>query len=94
MAFDGDQARQSQEMRKATTARTLSLWLNNDKLLSSEFVGWQKLEGVRELEISGCEELRCFPPGIEHLEWLEIIRCNNLISQFLIGRKNTEFLLT
>ncbi|URE10512.1 resistance protein [Musa troglodytarum] len=62
---------------------TLSLWLNNDKLLSSEFVGWQNLEGVGWLEISGCEELRCLPPGIKHLEsleWLEISRCNNLIA--------------
>ncbi|URE10792.1 resistance protein [Musa troglodytarum] len=62
---------------------TLSVWLNNDKLLSSEFVGWQKLEGVRWLEISGCEELRCLPPGLKHLEHLrrlEIVRCNNLTS--------------
>ncbi|CAL9117187.1 unnamed protein product [Musa textilis] len=61
----------------------LSVWLNNDKLLSSEFVGWQNLKSVRELEISGCEELRCLPPGIEHLESLrrlDISRCNNLIS--------------
>ncbi|CAL9117185.1 unnamed protein product, partial [Musa textilis] len=45
--------------------------------------GWQNLEGVRELEISGCEELRCLPPGIMFLEFLrrlEIIRCNNLTS--------------
>ncbi|URE10639.1 resistance protein [Musa troglodytarum] len=62
---------------------TLSVWLNNDKLLSSEFVGWQNLEGVGWLEISGCEELRCLPPGLMHLEsleWLEISRCNNLIA--------------
>ncbi|URE10994.1 resistance protein [Musa troglodytarum] len=70
----------------STTSRsffTLSVWLNNDKLLSSEFVGWQKLEGVDELEISGCEELRCLPPGLKHLEsleWLEISRCNNLMA--------------
>ncbi|CAL9117188.1 unnamed protein product [Musa textilis] len=62
---------------------TLSLWLNNDKLLSSEFVGWQNLEHVDELEITGCEELRCLPPGLMHLTHLaslEINRCNNLIS--------------
>ncbi|URE08425.1 resistance protein [Musa troglodytarum] len=40
---------------------TLSLWLNNDKLLSSEFVGWQNLERVDALEITGCEELRTDP---------------------------------
>ncbi|URE10455.1 resistance protein [Musa troglodytarum] len=62
---------------------TLSVWLNNDKLLSSEFVGWQNLERVRWLEISGCEELRCLPPGLKHLEHLrrlKIVRCNNLTS--------------
>ncbi|XP_065011403.1 disease resistance protein RGA2-like [Musa acuminata AAA Group] len=62
---------------------TLSLWLNNDKLLSSEFVGWQNLKYVEVLEITGCEELRCLPQGIKHLKHLRqlrIIRCNNLIS--------------
>ncbi|CAL9117210.1 unnamed protein product, partial [Musa textilis] len=62
---------------------TLSLWLNNEKLLSSEFVGWQNLEGVDVLEISGCEELRCLPPGImylRHLYRLQIMGCNNLTS--------------
>ncbi|XP_064967093.1 putative disease resistance RPP13-like protein 1 [Musa acuminata AAA Group] len=61
----------------------LELWLNNDKLLSSEFVGWQNLVHVSELEITGCQELRCLPQGIKHLKHLyrlEIIRCNNLIS--------------
>ncbi|URE12086.1 resistance protein [Musa troglodytarum] len=61
----------------------LTVWLNNDKLLSSKFVGWQNLEGVTALEISGCEELRCLPPGIKHLYYLrrlEIVRCNNLTS--------------
>ncbi|CAL9090993.1 unnamed protein product [Musa acuminata var. zebrina] len=61
----------------------LELWLNNDKLLSSEFVGWQNLNDVRVLGITGCEELRCLPQGIKHLKHLyrlEIIRCNNLIS--------------
>ncbi|CAL9117209.1 unnamed protein product [Musa textilis] len=77
---------------------TLSVWLNNDKLLSSEFVGWQNLEGVRWLEISGCEELRCLPPGIKHLEsleWLEISRCNNLIAlpDWLAQLKSLECLV-
>ncbi|CAL9761578.1 unnamed protein product [Musa acuminata subsp. burmannicoides] len=38
---------------------------------------------LKELHITGCEELRCLPKGIKYLEfllWLEIIRCNNLIS--------------
>ncbi|URE11013.1 resistance protein [Musa troglodytarum] len=37
----------------------------------------------KELRISGCEELRCLPPGIKHLEHLyhlQIIGCNNLMS--------------
>ncbi|CAL9083848.1 unnamed protein product [Musa textilis] len=62
---------------------TFSLWLNADKLLTSEFVGWRNLRDVRVLEITGCEELRCLPRGIKHLEFLrrlEIVRCNNLIS--------------
>ncbi|CAL9181657.1 unnamed protein product [Musa hybrid cultivar] len=62
---------------------TLSLWLNNDKLLTSEFVGWQNLIRVNVLEILVCEELRCLPQGIKYLKflhWLDIIRCNNLIS--------------
>ncbi|CAL9181621.1 unnamed protein product [Musa hybrid cultivar] len=61
----------------------LQLWLNNDKLLTSEFVGWQNLKNVDVLEIMGCEELRCLPQGIKYLKYLrrlEIIRCNNLIS--------------
>ncbi|XP_065032237.1 disease resistance protein RGA2-like [Musa acuminata AAA Group] len=69
--------------RRLTFLR-LELWLNNDKLLSSEFVGWQNLIHVRILKITGCEELmRCLPQGIKHLKSLyrlEIIRCNNLIS--------------
>ncbi|URE12896.1 resistance protein [Musa troglodytarum] len=70
-------------VRPSTRIYTISLWLNNDKLLTSGFVGWQNLEGVGELEISGCEEMRCLPPGIKHLESLyrlQISRCNSLIS--------------
>ncbi|CAL9761544.1 unnamed protein product [Musa acuminata subsp. burmannicoides] len=75
----------------------LELWLNNDKLLTSEFVGWQNLKDVRELEITGCEELRCLPQGIKHLKHLyrlEIIRCNNLISlpDWLAELKSLEYL--
>ncbi|CAL9117184.1 unnamed protein product [Musa textilis] len=72
------------QVRPSTTLRLkLSVWLNDGKLLSSEFVGWQKLEGVEELEISGCEELRCFPPGLKHLKHLSDLRimgCNNLMA--------------
>ncbi|XP_065032239.1 disease resistance protein RGA2-like [Musa acuminata AAA Group] len=77
----------------------LELWLNNDKLLSSEFVGWQNLKNVRVLEITGCEELRCFlPQGIKylkHLYRLEIIRCNNLISlpDWLAELKSLEYVI-
>ncbi|CAD5176690.1 unnamed protein product [Musa acuminata subsp. malaccensis] len=78
----------------------LELWLNNDKLLSSEFGGWQNLVHVTtELEITGCEELRCFlPQGIKHFNHLfrlEIIRCNNLISlpDWLAELKSLEHLI-
>ncbi|CAD5176710.1 unnamed protein product [Musa acuminata subsp. malaccensis] len=72
-------------VRPSTTREflILELWLNNDKLLTSEFVGWQNLKDVRVLEITGCEELRCLPQGIKYLKNLSdlyIIRCNNLIS--------------
>ncbi|XP_018677569.2 putative disease resistance protein RGA4 [Musa acuminata AAA Group] len=77
---------------------SLSLWLNNDKLLSSEFVGWQNLKYVDVLEIMGCEELRCLPQGIKHLKslyQLEIIRCNNLISlpDWLAELKSLEYVI-
>ncbi|CAL9181681.1 unnamed protein product [Musa hybrid cultivar] len=78
---------------------SLSLWLNNDKLLTSEFVGWQNLIHVRILEITGCEELmRCLPQGIKHLKslyQLEIIRCNNLISlpDWLAELKSLEYVI-
>ncbi|CAD5176724.1 unnamed protein product [Musa acuminata subsp. malaccensis] len=76
----------------------LELWLNNDKLLSSEFVGWQNLINVYVLEIIGCEELRCLPQGIKylkHLFRLKIIRCNNLISlpDWLAELKSLEYLI-
>ncbi|CAL9053603.1 unnamed protein product, partial [Musa banksii] len=77
----------------------LKLWLNNDKLLTSEFVGWQNLVHVTtELEITGCEELRCLPQGIKylkHLSRLEIIRCNNLISlpDWLAELKSLHYLI-
>ncbi|URE09846.1 resistance protein [Musa troglodytarum] len=83
----------------STTSWSLfTVWLNNDKLLSSEFVGWQNLEGVDELEITGCEELRCLPPGLMHLEslvWLEISRCNNLMAlpDWLAELKSLENLI-
>ncbi|CAL9053590.1 unnamed protein product [Musa banksii] len=70
-------------VRPSSRLLALSLWLNNDKLLTSEFVGWQNLKYVTALEITGCEELRCLPQGIKYLEDLShlyIIRCNNLIS--------------
>ncbi|THU48573.1 hypothetical protein C4D60_Mb06t00410 [Musa balbisiana] len=46
-------------------------------------ISWQNLINVGELEITGCEELRCLPQGIKYLNRLyrlEIIHCNNLIS--------------
>ncbi|CAL9779716.1 unnamed protein product, partial [Musa acuminata subsp. burmannicoides] len=63
---------------------TLSIWLNNKMLQTSEFKGWHNLQHIRDLEIVGCQELRCLPRDME--------RCVKLDSLRIIGCENLDFL--
>ncbi|XP_064992429.1 disease resistance protein RGA2-like [Musa acuminata AAA Group] len=62
----------------------LSIWLNNKMLQTSELKGWHNLQHIRDLEIVGCQELRCLPRDME--------RCVKLDSLRIIGCENLDFL--
>ncbi|CAL9168904.1 unnamed protein product [Musa hybrid cultivar] len=58
----------------------LSVWLNNEILRTSEFKGWHNLQ-IFNLEIVGCQEMRCLPQNMQRcvkLRSLTIIGCDNL----------------
>ncbi|WOL17906.1 disease resistance protein RGA3 [Canna indica] len=64
--------------------RKLKLWMNNEMMFTSEFVGWHNLENAEYLEVIGCQELRCLPQSMHQelvqLERMNILSCHNLIS--------------
>ncbi|WOL17949.1 hypothetical protein Cni_G26742 [Canna indica] len=64
--------------------RELKLWMNNEMMFTSEFVGWHKLENADYLEVIGCQELRCLPQSMHqklvNLRRMNILSCHNLIS--------------
>nr|XP_009416679.1 PREDICTED: putative disease resistance protein RGA4 [Musa acuminata subsp. malaccensis] len=75
---------------------TLSIWLNNKMLQTSEFEGWQNLP-IKNLEIVGCQEMRCLPQDMERcvkLRSLTINGCDNLdcLPEWLQGFKHLKSL--
>ncbi|XP_065025065.1 putative disease resistance protein RGA4 [Musa acuminata AAA Group] len=73
---------------------TLSIWLNNKMLQTSEFEGWQNLP-IKNLEIVGCQEMRCLPQDMERcvkLRSLTINGCDNLdcLPEWLQGFKHLK----
>ena len=73
---------------------TLSIWLNNKMLRTSEFEGWQNLP-IKNLEIVGCQEMRCLPQDMERcvkLRSLTINGCDNLdcLPEWLQGFKHLK----
>ncbi|KAG6475565.1 hypothetical protein ZIOFF_064793 [Zingiber officinale] len=60
----------------------LKLWLSNEMLMpTSKFNDWGSLQGIRKLQIFGCQELRSLPDDIREIHYLRalaIINCNKL----------------
>ncbi|URE24533.1 resistance protein [Musa troglodytarum] len=74
----------------------LTIWLNNKMVQTSEFKDWHNLP-IKNLEIVGCQEMRCLPQDMERcvkLRSLTIIGCDNLdcLPEWLQGFKHLKSL--
>ncbi|CAL9134447.1 unnamed protein product [Musa textilis] len=74
----------------------LTIWLNNKMVQTSEFKDWHNLP-IKNLEIVGCQEMRCLPQVMERcvkLRSLTIIGCDNLdcLPEWLQGFKHLKSL--